>query len=117
MSEPNELIVIELSREGRMRLSNQILRRMEEMGLTPFHYGALGLAFHLPVDWPLNPAVEITMAQLAELTGKLNMRLTIGNLNFSPMPAAAHDHADLSPCCILHHDHPVDGNDELNTED
>ncbi len=87
MSEPNERIVIDLPPEARMRLSNQIHRGMTDMGLTPFHYGALDLGFHLPVDWPLNPAVEITMAQLAELTGKLNMRLTIGNLNFSPMPA------------------------------
>ncbi len=121
MSEPNERIVIELSPEGRMRLSSQILRRMKEMGFTSFRYDALDLGFHLPTEWPDDPAVEITHAQLVVLATKLNMRLTIADANLSPMPAATHDHSNLSPCCILHHDHPVDGNDEpeliLKSED
>jgi len=119
MLEPNEIVVILLSPEGRMRLSNQILRRMEDMGLTPFRYDALDLGFHLSAAWPTDPAVEITLAQLVVLMQKLNMRLTIADLNAAPMPATTHDHTNLSPCCTLHHDHPIDGNDEpeLNTED
>ncbi len=119
MPEPNETVVINLPPEARMRLNNQILRRMKEMGLTPFLYDALDLGFHLPAQWPTDPAVEITLAQLVVLTTKLEMRLTIADANLSPLPAAAHDHTKLHPCCILHHDHPIDGNDEpeLNTKD
>lgn len=117
MHEPNERIVIDLPPEARMRLSNQILRRMEEMGLTAFRYDALNLGFHLRAEWPTDPAVEITLAQLVVLTTKLNMRLTIADANLSPMPAAADDHSDLSPCCVLHHDHPIDGNDEPETKE
>ena len=85
----NQIIVIDLPPEARMRLNNQILRGMEDMDLTAFYYKALDLGFDLPVDWPLNPAVEITLAQIVVLTQKLNMRLTIGNLNLSPMPNAS----------------------------
>jgi hypothetical protein len=89
MHEPNELIVIDLPPEARMRISGQIFRRMEEMGFTPFCYDALDLGFHLPLEWPEDPAIKITMAQLTVLAKKLNMRFTIGNGNFSPMPTAA----------------------------
>ena len=89
MSEPNERIVIDLPPAARMRLSSQILRRMEEMGFKGFQYGALDLGFHLPAEWPDDPAVEITHAQLVVLATKLNMRLTIADVNFSPMPATA----------------------------
>ena len=89
MPEPNELIVIELPPSARMRLSNQILRRMEEMGFKGFQYNALDLGFHLPAEWPDDPSVDITMAQLAVLAIKLKMRLTIGSLNFPPLPATA----------------------------
>ena len=75
MPEPNEIVVIELSPEGRMRLSNQILRGMDEMGFTPFHYDALDLGFYLSAAWPTDPAVEITLAQLVVLMQKLKMRL------------------------------------------
>ena len=95
MPEPNEIVVIELSPEGRMRLSNQILRRMEDMGLLPFRYDALELGFHLPLGWPDDPKVEITLAQLAVLMNKLNMRLTIGELNAAPMPAKSTGIAQL----------------------
>ncbi len=115
----NQIVVIDLPPEARMRLSNQILRRMEGMGLAAFNYDALELGFHLRAEWPTDPAVEITLAQLVVLTTKLKMRLTIADANLSPMPATPHDHTKLSPCCVLHHDHPIDGNDEpeLNTED
>ena len=88
MHEPNEIVVIELSPEGRMRLSGQIYSRMEELRLIPFRYDALDLGFHLPADWPDNPAVEITMAQPVVLMQRLEMRLTISELNAAPMPAA-----------------------------
>ena len=53
-----------------------------------------------------------------ELSPEGRMRLTVADANLSPMPTAEHDHTNLSPCCLLHHDHPVDGNDEpeLNTK-
>ena len=89
MHEPNEIVVIELSPVGRMRLSGQIYSRMEQLGLIPFRYDALDLGFHLPADWPDNPAVKLTLAQLVVLMQKLNMRLTISELNAAPMPAAA----------------------------
>ena len=89
MPEPNELIVIELSPVGRLRLSAQIFRRMEELRLIPFRYDALDLGFHLPAGWPDDPAVELTMAQLTVLMHKLKMRLTISELNAAPLPAAA----------------------------
>ena len=85
----NQVIVIDLPPEARMRLSDQILRGMEDMGLTPFHYGALDLGFHLPAKWPTDPAVEITLAQLVVFMQKLKMRLTIENVNASPMPKMA----------------------------
>lgn len=89
MHEPNELIVIDLSPEARMRLSNQILRGMKDMGLAPFFYKALDLGFDLPIGWPLGPAIEITLAQLIVLAKRLNMRFTIGDGHFAPMPATA----------------------------
>lgn len=89
MHDPNELIVIELSPAGRLRLSSQIYRRMEQMSLIPFRYDALDLGFHLPANWPDDPAVEITLVQLTVLMRKLTMRLTIGELNAAPMPATA----------------------------
>ncbi len=87
MPEANELIVIDLPPEARMRLSSQILLRMEEMGLKPFQYDALELGFHLPAEWPDDPGVEITLAQLVVLATKLKMRLTMADANLSPMPA------------------------------
>ncbi len=89
MPEPNELIVIDLPPEARMRLSNQILRAMVEMGFKAFQYDTLHLGFHLPAEWPDDPSVEITLAQIAVLGKKLNLRFTIGDANFSPMPATA----------------------------
>ena len=88
MHEPNERVIIELSPEGRMRLSSQILRRMQEMGFKGFRYDALDLGFHLPTEWPDDPSIEITHAQLVVLAARLDMRLTIGDANFSPMPVA-----------------------------
>jgi len=89
MHEQNELIVIELSPEGRMRLSNQIYHRMEELRFIPFRYDDMDLGFHLPAEWPDDPTAEITMAQLVVLANKLKMRLAIGDINFSPMSVAA----------------------------
>ena len=87
MPEPNEIVVIVLSPAGRMRLSGQIFSRMEYLRLIPFRYDELNLGFHLPANWPDDPAVEITMAQLVVLMQKLKMRLTISELNAAPLPA------------------------------
>jgi len=81
MAEANELVVIEMTTAGRIRLDGQIQSAMEAHGYAPYDYDALDLGFHLPAHWPGDAECEVTQAQLIVLAKKLNLRV----VNNDPM--------------------------------
>lgn len=88
MSEPNELVVIEMAASDRMKLGQQINDRMQQLGFAPYDYGKLQLGFELPVNWPEDKDSQLTLAQLSVLAVKLKMRICIGDLNMTPLKEA-----------------------------
>lgn len=82
MSEPNEIVAVEMSTADRIRISNQIFAKMEGLGFAPYDYDKLKLGFHLPTDWPA--AGELTLAQLVVVAKRLDLKVTINNINLEP---------------------------------
>jgi len=85
MNEKNETVVVDLDFADRMRLQEQILAAMQEEGFKAFDYDALDLGFHLPASWPADKDCEVTLGQLTVLAVKLEMQITISNLDMNKM--------------------------------
>ena len=83
--EPHEIVVIELDMSTRLRVSNQIDVRMIEIGFEAKDYAALDLGFELGPCWPLDRYASVTLPQLVVVANKLGLRITINDLNFSPL--------------------------------
>ncbi len=81
----NEIVVVELSPEGRLRLYGQITAAMEKAGYNPCDYDSLKLGFELPAGWPVDKDAEVTLAQITVLAVKLGLRIMIGDLNVIPL--------------------------------
>lgn len=85
MSDKNEIVKLELPASVRLRLSTQIDRQMKLKGFGMDNYQALDLGFEVPEGWPVGENVQPTMAELVVIAQKLEMKMTIGDLNLSPM--------------------------------
>ena len=81
MSDKLETVAIDMVTGDRLRLSNQIYSRMEQMGFNAYDYKSLNLGFELPASWPADIDSQPTLAQLVVLAHKLKMRLVISNLD------------------------------------
>jgi hypothetical protein len=77
-----EIVKIELTPSGRLQLANQLQMKMVTVFGTE-DYETLDLGFPLNETWPLEG--EILLSQLVVLARKLNMQITIGDINLSPM--------------------------------
>ena len=84
MPDKNEMVVIEIATEGRLRLYGQITARMEKSGFNPCDWKQLHLGFELPAGWPIDMNAQPTLAQLTVLARKLKMRIVIGDINLVP---------------------------------
>jgi nitrogen regulatory protein PII len=79
-----EVIKIELTAEGRMRLDYQLREGLtKEKYSSSVSFNVLGLGFQLDDDWPFEG--EILFSQLVALACKLKMQIIIGDINLSPM--------------------------------
>lgn len=85
MTEKNETVTIELAGSIKMKLAEQISRRMIEFGKDPENLNGFELGFELPTGWPADKGVEVTVAQLTVLAHELKMQIEICDLNMSPM--------------------------------
>jgi hypothetical protein len=85
MSDPNEILVLELDAGIRMRLADQIARQMNVQGFGAEHFKRLNLGFELPVGWPVDMNAQPTLAQLIVLAKKLNLQIVISDLNVLPL--------------------------------
>lgn len=90
MAEANERIVIEMTTAGRIRLDGQIQAQMEAKDYKACDYRTLDLGFELPITWPADPHLEVTLAQLVALAQKLDMRIVLND----PMAQARHRAGD-----------------------
>jgi len=81
MPDKNEIISIDLSSEGKLRLYSHVTAQMERLGYNPMDYGSLHLGFELPAGWMVDIKCEVTLAQLTVLAVKLKMQITISDLN------------------------------------
>lgn len=81
MPDENETVVIEMFPDTKLRLYGQIMSQMEKLGFNSCDYKALNLGFELPADWPVGEDTELTLAQLAAVALKLNMRIIISDLH------------------------------------
>jgi hypothetical protein len=80
-----EIVKIELTPEGRLRLDYELREGMAKAGYKgPGLYDILDLGFTLDRKWPLEG--EILLSQLVVLAAKLKMQITIGDINLMPMP-------------------------------
>jgi len=78
-----EIVTVELATSDRIRLSEQIRVRMEELGYKAYDYDKLDLGLHLPVDWPADIDAQPTLAELVVMAKRLGMKITIGDLNMA----------------------------------
>jgi len=85
MTKKNEIVVVEMPTEARLRISNQIVVRMQKLGYTPFNFEALHLGFELAPGWPIDVHAQPTMAELVVVAGKLGMCIVIGDINLVPL--------------------------------
>lgn len=86
MSDKNEIVRLELPASVRIRIANQITYQMIQKDLDPENgYQSLNLGFEVPEGWPIAEDTQPTMAQLVVFAQKLGMKITIGDLNLSPM--------------------------------
>lgn len=76
----NEIVLIEMASDKRLRLYGQITAQMEKLGFNPCDYKSLGLGFELPSTWPCDENTQPTLAQLVVTACKLNMRIIIDDL-------------------------------------
>lgn len=81
----NEMVVIDMGIEPRLRLSNQVYKAMEARGYLPYDYDKLELGFKLPLGWPADKDAGLTLAQLVVVALKLNMLIVIGDVNLIEM--------------------------------
>ena len=75
----NEIVVVEVASDVKLRLYGHLTARMQELGYAPGDYKALHLGVDLPLTWPVNCGYEVTLAQLVVLAQKLQMRIVITN--------------------------------------
>ena len=80
----NEIVTIELTPEGAMRLNNQIVSGMEHKDYPPYNWKHLDLGFELPPGWPADKDARPTLAQLIVFAQKLGMQIEINDLNMVP---------------------------------
>ena len=92
MADENEIVKIEMTTLGRVQLGEQILAQMEAKGFKAYDYRALELGFELPITWPTDPRLEVTLAQLVVLAQKLDMHVVI----IDPIMVAEHKVKDDS---------------------
>ncbi len=85
MSEKNEGVVIEMLTIDRIRLSEQIYKRMQELGLKPYDYESLDLGFDLPITWPADKDSELLLSTVVVVARKLKMRIIIGKIELEPL--------------------------------
>jgi len=79
-----ETVKIELTPEGRLRLEYQLCEAMmKKEHPSSASFKVLDLGFELNKNWPLEG--EILLSQLVMLARKLEMSITIGDINLSPM--------------------------------
>jgi len=83
--EPHEIIVTNFSVATRMRIAEQINRQIKEKGFGSDDYASLDLGIDLPRGWPYNMNSQPTLAQLTVFAKKLGMRITIGEVDLSPL--------------------------------
>jgi hypothetical protein len=84
MTDPNEMLVLELDAGIRMRLADQIIRQLNTGGLGT-DLNILDLGFKLPVGWPVDMNAQPTLAQLVVLAKRLNLQIVISDLNVLPL--------------------------------
>ncbi len=84
MIDQNEMVVIEMVPGARLKLHGQIIARMEDLGLNPCDYKALGLGFKLPATWPVDEHEQPTIDQLVMVAVKLKMKIIIYDLDLLP---------------------------------
>lgn len=85
MSEKNQIVTMDLSREARIKLYGKITAAMEERGMNPVDYRELECGIDLAPQWPMNP--EPTLAELVVVARKLGLRIVINGIDLEPMPS------------------------------
>jgi len=86
MDEKNEIVVIRMSGEAKLRAAVQIGSRMRSLGYKPHDYGALELGINLEPGWLQGLNARPTLAQLTVVARKLGLRVVIGDINLVPLP-------------------------------
>lgn len=81
-----QIVKIELSPAGRIRLGEQIDNQMIAMGYNRHDYNSLNLAFELSGNWPEDKSSELTMHKLGFLANRLKMNLIIGDRGVDLVP-------------------------------
>jgi hypothetical protein len=83
MSDANEMVKVELSKENRLRLDCDLCARIRAIEYA--NGESLDVRFALPAGWPVNEETEITFSQVVVIARKLTMRIHIRELEMTPL--------------------------------
>jgi len=94
MNERNEIVVIEMDKDGLAALSDSIGDRMGSVGMADGDSREVIQRWIFSQGWPYEVLGGPTLAQLVVVARALNMRITIRDLAMSPMEPEQLQEAD-----------------------
>lgn len=85
MTDPKEIVVIELAHDRRIKLYSDITAQMERLGLNYASWDSLDCGLHLPAGWPIDKDAQPTLTELVVVAAKLKMKIVITDVNVVPL--------------------------------